>query len=89
MSAHDKSWKTTEEVALQLLLLCQFGVGTVANVVLFVHNFSPTFTGSQQRPTQVILSHMIVAKCLDSPHRYISKQHDGFCFKKSYNCTQI
>ncbi|XP_028643416.1 vomeronasal type-1 receptor 4-like [Grammomys surdaster] len=64
MSAHDKSMKTTEEVALQILLLCQFGVGTVANVFLFLHNVSPVFTGSQQRPTQVILSHMAVANAL-------------------------
>ena len=64
MSVHDKSVKTTEEVALQLLLLCQFGVGTVANVFLFVHNFSPVLTGSKQRPRQVILSHMAVANVL-------------------------
>ena len=64
MSVHDKSVKTTEEVALQLLLLCQFGVGTVANVFLFVHNFSPVLTGSKQRPRQVILSHMAVANAL-------------------------
>uniref|UniRef100_A0A8C6G6U9 Vomeronasal type-1 receptor n=1 Tax=Mus spicilegus TaxID=10103 RepID=A0A8C6G6U9_MUSSI len=64
MSAHGKSLKTTEEVALQLLLLCQFGVGTVANVFLFVHNFSPVLTGSKQRPRQVILSHMAVANAL-------------------------
>ena len=64
MSAHGKSVKTTEEVALQLLLFCQFGVGTVANVFLFVHNFSPVLTGSKQRPRQVILSHMAVANAL-------------------------
>ncbi|XP_052036140.1 vomeronasal type-1 receptor 2-like [Apodemus sylvaticus] len=64
MSAHGTTLKTTEEVALQILLLCQFVVGTVANVFLFVHNFSPILTGSQQRPTQVILSHMAVANAL-------------------------
>uniref|UniRef100_A0A8C6G5Z4 Vomeronasal type-1 receptor n=1 Tax=Mus spicilegus TaxID=10103 RepID=A0A8C6G5Z4_MUSSI len=64
MSAHGKSLKTTEEVALQLLLLCQFGVGTVANVFLFVHNFYPVLTGSQQRPRQVLLSHMAVTNAL-------------------------
>ena len=64
MSDHGKSVKTTEEVALQLLLLCQFGVGTLANVFLFVHNFSPVLTGSKQRPRQVILSHMAVANAL-------------------------
>ncbi|NP_001160230.1 vomeronasal 1 receptor 159 [Mus musculus] len=64
MSDHGKSVKTTEEVALQLLLLCQFGVGTLANVFLFVHNFYPVLTGSKQRPRQVILSHMSVANAL-------------------------
>ena len=64
MSAHGKSVKTTEEVALQIILLCQFGIGTVANVFLFVHNFSPVLTGSKQRPRQVILSHMAVANAL-------------------------
>ncbi|EDL24359.1 mCG1031344 [Mus musculus] len=64
MSAHGKSLKTTEEVALQILLLCQFGVGTVANVCLFVHNFYPVLTGSQQRPRQVLLSHMAVTNAL-------------------------
>lgn len=64
MSTHDKSLKTTEEVALQILLLCQFGVGTFANVFLFVHNFFPILTGSKQRPRQVILSHIAVANAL-------------------------
>uniref|UniRef100_A0A8C6G6D5 Vomeronasal type-1 receptor n=1 Tax=Mus spicilegus TaxID=10103 RepID=A0A8C6G6D5_MUSSI len=64
MCTLDKSLKTTEEVALQIFLLCQFGVGTVANVFLFVHNFYPVLTGSQQSPRQVILSHMAVANIL-------------------------
>uniref|UniRef100_A0A8C6G6G4 Vomeronasal type-1 receptor n=1 Tax=Mus spicilegus TaxID=10103 RepID=A0A8C6G6G4_MUSSI len=64
MSTHDTSLKTTEEVAFQILLLCQFGVGTFANVFLFVYNFSPISTGSKQRPRQVILRHMAVANAL-------------------------
>ena len=60
-SDHGKSVKTTEEVALQILLLCQFGVGTVANVFLFVHNFSPVLTDSRLRPIQVILINLAVA----------------------------
>ena len=64
MSVRGKSLKTSEEVALQIILLCQFGVGTMANVFLFVHNFSPVLTGSKQRPRQVILSHMAVANAL-------------------------
>nr|XP_034376506.1 vomeronasal type-1 receptor 4-like [Arvicanthis niloticus] len=64
ISAHDNFLKTTEEVTLQILLLCQFGVGTIANVFLFLHNVSPVFTGSQQSPAQVILSHMAVANAV-------------------------
>ncbi|CAH7404449.1 Vmn1r183 [Phodopus roborovskii] len=61
MSAHDEALKTTEEVALQIILLCQVWVGTVANIMLFVHNFSPVLIGIQMKPTQTILSHMAVA----------------------------
>ncbi|XP_051063108.1 vomeronasal type-1 receptor 4 [Phodopus roborovskii] len=61
MSARDEALKTTEEVALQIILLCQVWVGTVANIILFVHNFSPVLTGIQMKPTQTILSHMAVA----------------------------
>ncbi|XP_031241475.1 vomeronasal type-1 receptor 1-like [Mastomys coucha] len=64
MPACDKSMKTTEEVALQLLLLCQFCVGIVANVFLFVYNFPPILMGFQQRPRQVILSHIAVTNAL-------------------------
>nr|AEF00174.1 vomeronasal type 1 receptor D13 [Mus musculus domesticus] len=64
MSAHDKSLKTTDDMTLQILLLCQFVVGTVANVFLFLHNISPVLTGSKQRPRQLILSHMSVANAL-------------------------
>ncbi|XP_076783551.1 vomeronasal type-1 receptor 4-like [Arvicanthis niloticus] len=56
--------KTTEEVALQILLFCQVGIGTVANILLFVHNFSPLLAGCQLRPTQVIFTHMAVANIL-------------------------
>ncbi|XP_055478071.1 vomeronasal type-1 receptor 4-like [Psammomys obesus] len=55
---------TTEEVALQILLLCLVGIGTAANILLFVHNFSPVLTGSPQRPTQVVLTFMAVANAL-------------------------
>ncbi|KAH0508976.1 Vomeronasal type-1 receptor 1 [Microtus ochrogaster] len=64
MSAHNKALKTTEETALQILLLCQIGIGTVANILLFIHNFSPIFDGIQLKPTQVILSHVAVANAL-------------------------
>ncbi|KAM7340369.1 hypothetical protein ACRRTK_000984 [Alexandromys fortis] len=64
MSAHNKDLKTIEETALQIFLLCQTGIGTVANILLFIHNFSPVFAGIQLKPTQVILSHMAVANAL-------------------------
>lgn len=64
MSAHSKALKTTEETALQILLLCQIGIGIVANILLFIHNFSPVFAGIRLKPTQVILSHVAVANVL-------------------------
>ncbi|XP_028635308.1 vomeronasal type-1 receptor 4-like [Grammomys surdaster] len=64
ISSQDKAMKTTEEVALQILLLCQVGIGTVANIILFVHNLSPLLTGCQLRPRQVIFTHMAVANIL-------------------------
>ncbi|XP_051017799.1 vomeronasal type-1 receptor 4-like [Acomys russatus] len=64
ISSQNKALKTTEEVALQIFLLCQVGLGTVANILLFVHNFSPILTGSGRRPTQVVLTHVAVANAL-------------------------
>ncbi|XP_028635309.1 vomeronasal type-1 receptor 4-like [Grammomys surdaster] len=61
MLFQNKTLKTTEEVALQTFLLCQIGVGTVSNILLFVHNFSPILTDSQLRPIQVILTNLAVA----------------------------
>ncbi|XP_051018439.1 vomeronasal type-1 receptor 1-like [Acomys russatus] len=53
--------KTMEEVALQILLVCQVGVGTVANILLFVKNFSQVFTKSQLMPIQALLMNLAVA----------------------------
>ncbi|XP_076783554.1 vomeronasal type-1 receptor 4-like [Arvicanthis niloticus] len=61
MLSQNKTLKTTEEVALQTLWLCQIGVGTVGNILLFLHNFSPILTGSQLRPIQVILTNLAVS----------------------------
>ncbi|XP_076420975.1 vomeronasal type-1 receptor 4-like [Peromyscus maniculatus bairdii] len=61
MSSQNKTLKATEELALQTFLLFQVGTGTLANILLFVHNFSPIFTGSQLRPTQVIVTNLAVA----------------------------
>ncbi|XP_051017823.1 vomeronasal type-1 receptor 4-like [Acomys russatus] len=60
----NEALKTTAEVALQIFLLCQLGVGTVANILLFVHNFSPILTGSQPRPIQVLFTNLAVANAL-------------------------
>ncbi|XP_031241476.1 vomeronasal type-1 receptor 1-like [Mastomys coucha] len=64
MLSQNKSVKTTEEVALQILLLCQVGIGTIVNIFLFVHNLSPILNGSQQRPIQVILANLAVGNAL-------------------------
>ncbi|EDL31301.1 vomeronasal 1 receptor, D2 [Mus musculus] len=50
-----------EVLALQILLLCHVVVGTVGNILLFVHNFSPILTDSRLRPIQVILINLAVA----------------------------
>ena len=50
-----------EMLALQILLLCHVVVGTVGNILLFVHNFSPILTDSRLRPIQVILINLAVA----------------------------
>ena len=64
MSSQNGAMKTTEEVALQIVLLCQFGIGTMANILLFVHNFSPLLTGCQLRPKEVICANMAVSSIL-------------------------
>ncbi|XP_015842572.1 vomeronasal type-1 receptor 4-like [Peromyscus maniculatus bairdii] len=61
MSSQNKTLKATEELALQMLLLFEIGCGTLANILLFVHNFSPIFTGSRLRTTQVIVTNLAVA----------------------------
>ncbi|XP_036032442.1 vomeronasal type-1 receptor 4-like [Onychomys torridus] len=61
MTFQSKSLKTTEELTLQMFLLFQVGIGTLANIFLFVQNFSPIFTGSQLRPTQVIIMNLALA----------------------------
>ncbi|XP_076420884.1 vomeronasal type-1 receptor 4-like [Peromyscus maniculatus bairdii] len=61
MSSQNKTLKATEELALQTLLLFEIGCGTLANILLFVHNFSRIFTHSRLRPTQVIVTNLAVA----------------------------
>ena len=53
-----------EVLALQILLLCHVVVGTVGNILLFVHNFSPILTDSRLRPIQVILINLAVANAI-------------------------
>nr|AEF00110.1 vomeronasal type 1 receptor D6 [Mus musculus domesticus]AEF00118.1 vomeronasal type 1 receptor D6 [Mus musculus domesticus] len=59
--SQNKIMRTTEEVALQILLLCQVGVGILGNILLFLHNFSPILTDSQLRPIQIIQTNLAVA----------------------------
>ncbi|XP_021045078.1 vomeronasal type-1 receptor 4-like [Mus pahari] len=61
MLSQNKTLKTMEELALQILLLCQVVVGILGNILLFVHNFSPILTDSRLRPIQVILTNLAVA----------------------------
>ncbi|XP_036054969.1 vomeronasal type-1 receptor 4-like [Onychomys torridus] len=61
MTYQNKAQKATEELALQTLLIFQVGTGILANILLFVHNFSPIFTNSRLRPTQVIVANLAVA----------------------------
>ncbi|XP_036054483.1 vomeronasal type-1 receptor 4-like [Onychomys torridus] len=61
MTYQNKAQKTTEELALQTHLLFQVGTGILANILLFLHNFSPIFTSSRLRPTQVIVANLAVA----------------------------
>ncbi|XP_021010089.1 vomeronasal type-1 receptor 4-like [Mus caroli] len=53
--------KTMEMLALQILLFCHVVVGTVGNILLFVHNFSQILTESRLKPIQVILINLAVA----------------------------
>uniref|UniRef100_A0A8C6IJD1 Vomeronasal type-1 receptor n=1 Tax=Mus spicilegus TaxID=10103 RepID=A0A8C6IJD1_MUSSI len=61
MLSQNKTLKTMEVLALQILLLCHVVVGTVGNILLFLHNFSPVLTDSRLRPIQVILINLAVA----------------------------
>ncbi|XP_076429361.1 vomeronasal type-1 receptor 4-like [Peromyscus maniculatus bairdii] len=61
MTSQSKAPKTTEDLALQMLLLSQVGTGTLANILLFFHNISPMFTGSRLRSTQVIVTNLAMA----------------------------
>ncbi|XP_031240023.1 vomeronasal type-1 receptor 4-like [Mastomys coucha] len=61
MSSQNKTLIPMEEVALQILLFCQVGIGILANILLFVKNFSPILTDSQLKPIQVILTNCSVS----------------------------
>ncbi|XP_036055639.1 vomeronasal type-1 receptor 4-like [Onychomys torridus] len=60
MPSQSKALKTNEELALQMFVLFQVGIGTVANIFLFAHNISSKFAGSRLRPTQVIVTNLAV-----------------------------
>lgn len=54
-----------EEIALQILLFCQIGIGTVDNILLFLHNFSPILTDSQLMPIHIILTNWALANAFN------------------------
>ncbi|NP_001008964.1 vomeronasal 1 receptor 38 [Rattus norvegicus] len=65
MLSQNKTLKSIEEVALHVILLCQVGVGTVANFLLFIHNFSVILTNCQLTPIQVIVTNLAVASAFN------------------------
>ncbi|XP_057566918.1 vomeronasal type-1 receptor 4-like [Hippopotamus amphibius kiboko] len=64
MSFHKDALRNQGEVVLTTILLLQMVVGTLANAILFLLNISPIWLGHKQRPTQTILTHMVVANLL-------------------------
>ncbi|XP_021009862.1 vomeronasal type-1 receptor 4-like [Mus caroli] len=64
MLSQNKTLKTMEDLALQILFLCHVMVGTGGNILLFVHNFSPILTDSRLRPIQVILINLALTNAL-------------------------
>ena len=65
MLSHNKTLKTKEEMALNIFLLCQVGVGTVANFLLFIHNFSVILTNYRLTPIQVLVTNLAVASAFN------------------------
>ncbi|XP_031241474.1 vomeronasal type-1 receptor 4-like [Mastomys coucha] len=61
MLSQNKTLISSEEVALQIFLLCQVLVGTMGNILLFLHNFSSILFDSQLRPIKVILTNLAAA----------------------------
>lgn len=54
-------------MALNIFLLCQVGVGTVANFLLFIHNFSVILTNYQLTPIQVLVTNLVVSSAFNLP----------------------
>jgi vomeronasal1 receptor len=65
MLSHNKTLKTKEEMALNIFLLCQVWVGTVANFFLFIHNFTVVLIKCQLTPIQVLVTNLAVASAFN------------------------
>ncbi|XP_061242629.1 vomeronasal type-1 receptor 4-like [Bos javanicus] len=64
MSFHKDTLRTTSQAALETTYLIQSEVGSLGNIILFFHSISPILLGHNQRPTNVILTHMAMANLL-------------------------
>ncbi|XP_061242628.1 vomeronasal type-1 receptor 1-like [Bos javanicus] len=64
MSFQKDVLRTASQEALKTTCLLQIGVGSLVNVILFIHNVSPVLFGHKQRPTDKILTHMALASLL-------------------------
>ncbi|XP_070307974.1 vomeronasal type-1 receptor 4-like [Odocoileus virginianus] len=64
MSVHRDALRNPGEVVLKMISLLQMVVGALGNVTLFFHSICPILLDRKMRPTEVIITHMVVANLL-------------------------